>query len=143
MKNLFNMSEAVFLAVHSLTYMARKYPERVNIKELAKNLDASEAHLSKILQRLKKSAILDSVRGPNGGYTIRKEATGISILDIYEAIETQIDKTSVVCPFGKRECIFGKCLFGGKFIKIYNEIYDIMKNTYISDYIDTKILNNE
>ena len=48
MSNLVNLSEGVSLALRGLVIVAKEFPNRLNIKKLAKELQASEAHLSKI-----------------------------------------------------------------------------------------------
>ena len=48
-------------------------------------------HLLKVLQQLVKSRILSSERGPSGGFSLRRPANKITLLDIVEAIEGPIE----------------------------------------------------
>ena len=102
MSNLINLSEGVSLALRGLVIVAKEFPNRLNIKKLANELQASEAHLSKIFQQLSKASIVKSVRGPAGGFEMCSDVENISFLDIFETIEGKIKKTT--CPFSKREC---------------------------------------
>ncbi len=54
----------IFIAVSSMK------AERVGFKEIAKEIDAPEAFTAKILQKLSKSGIIDSIKGVGGGFEI-------------------------------------------------------------------------
>ena len=70
MKSLLSMSEGASLALHGLALVAKKSPERVNTRELAVALSASEAHLAKVFQKLQRAGIvsLDQYKVLDGGY---------------------------------------------------------------------------
>jgi len=54
---------------------------------LAKELNISKSFLAKILQNLTKADILESRRGAQGGYVLKKKAEDISIYAIIQAAE--------------------------------------------------------
>ena len=108
MKPLFQLSEAVQIGIYSVALIARS-GKKMNIKEIAGEISASEHHLSKVMQMLVKAGIADSVRGPSGGFTILKPLKQIHLIDIYEAIEGKIAQTQ--CPNHREKCPFDHCLF--------------------------------
>jgi len=110
MAKLVHLSEASSLALHSMVLIAQAN-RHVNVNILANRMNASRNHLAKVLQQLVKYNFLKSVRGPSGGFVLNKPAAAITILDIYEAIEGQIDVSE--CPLDKQVCPFNKCLMGG------------------------------
>jgi Rrf2 family protein len=59
-------------AASHLTAQARGLPERF---------------LLKVLQPLVRVGILNSIKGPNGGYRLAKPATKVTMLDIIEAVD--------------------------------------------------------
>ena len=130
--NLLNMSEGAYLAMHSLALIAGKQPERLTVKHLAEELEASQAHLAKVFQKLGKAGLVKSVRGPAGGFILDKEADEISFLDIYEIIEGRVSKTD--CPLGKGHCAFDSCILGNDFNRISNDLYDAYKNIKLSNF---------
>jgi len=73
-------------AIHQLSLLEED--ERLNIKSLALRADAPEKFLSQILLELKKVHILESTKGANGGYTLRKKLDDISLKDIISTLET-------------------------------------------------------
>jgi len=58
-------------AIYQLSLL--KEDERLNIKSLALRANAPEKFLSQILLELKKVSILESTKGANGGYALRKK----------------------------------------------------------------------
>ncbi len=132
MSNLINISEAASLALHGLAYIAENQPKRMNVKVLSKKLDASQAHLAKVFQKLAKAGIVKSVRGPSGGFELNIPANEITFLDIYEIIDGKIIISS--CPFGKTHCVFKSCMFNNKLNLISSEIYKIFKEIKLSDF---------
>ena len=136
MNHLLNISEGTSLAFHSLALMAEKAPTRMNVKNLAAFLDASEAHLAKIMQRLNKVGIISSVRGPAGGFVLEKPADEISFLQIYEILESPVELTS--CPLGKDFCRMQSCIFQGKLKALNREIYQALSDIRLSDFSGTR-----
>ena len=132
MDSLINISEGASLGMHSLAYMAAKKPEKLNTKSLADKLDASKAHLSKVLQKLHKAGLVESYRGPTGGYTLSKSPKTVTLLDIYEVIEGKVEVEE--CPLGKEECMFENCIFNDTLHGVENEIYETLKNINLSNF---------
>ncbi len=77
-------------AVRSLTYIGHKPIVKRSMKEISENQHIPLNYLAKIMRRLVKNGIVKSMVGPDGGYTLRKSPSDISLRDIYEAIEGEI-----------------------------------------------------
>jgi len=90
MSNFIRISEAASLALHTSAYLAQNADRTVSSREVARALGASENHLSKVLQRLGRSGIVSSTRGPSGGFKIRTPWQKIRLIEIYESIEGPI-----------------------------------------------------
>ena len=135
--NLLNISEGSYLAMHSLAMIAGHQPERMNVKILAEELNASQAHLAKVFQKLGKAGIVKSVRGPSGGFVLDKPADEISFLNIFEIMEGQVQRSN--CPAGKGTCPFSSCIFSSELSGITNEIYEAYSRIKLSDFEGTKI----
>ena len=54
-----------------MAFLAGKSDKPFSNKEMAGKPDVSEAHLSKVLQRLNKAGLITSYRGPKGGFMLR------------------------------------------------------------------------
>jgi len=81
-------SVGVEYAMHCLLYMTDSPSGKAfGIKDLATYQGVSETYLSKVFTKLKKSGILKSIPGVNGGYELARTPQSISFLDVVEAIE--------------------------------------------------------
>jgi Rrf2 family protein len=127
---LVHISEAASLAIHSLALIASSNV-RLNAKKIAEILQVSQNHLAKILQVLVKNEYLDSNRGPGGGFMLRKNGDDITMLEIYQLIEGNVDCR--YCDISENTCPFITCIFGGKPDKLTNEFVDYLNITKISD----------
>lgn len=76
---------------------------RVSVKEVAKSIDAPEHFIAKILQELSRKRILQSMKGPNGGFFMEKEDLKTSLADIVKAIDG--DKIYDECVLGLKSCL--------------------------------------
>jgi len=136
MAGAFHLSEMLSLALHSMVYIATSDMEYVNVKQIAQATGASEAHLSKVLQRLVKGRILRSVRGPKGGFMLEKTPEEINFLQIYEMIEGPVDNEG--CPNHRRECPFAYCIFRGVPEKLNDQFIDYLTSTRLSEFIGNR-----
>jgi Rrf2 family protein len=62
----------------------------VPFREIARQMLVPEDFLAKILKTLVDEGLVKSTRGPHGGYALAKPATGISFLEVIEAVEGPI-----------------------------------------------------
>lgn len=107
MAKIFTISEALSIAYHSMM-MILTSKERLNANEIADRLKASRHHVSKVLQRLVKDDLLSSNRGPAGGFIIKRDASQITLYDIYRSIEGNIE--SYECNIDDPICSNKKCM---------------------------------
>jgi len=111
MKKIIQISEAVSLALHGMGILASSKTGRMTIKEMAEITQTSEAHLSKVFQRLTKGRLVRSIRGPKGGFELATPPEEITLLDIYKAIEGELTTETCFLQSGT-PCPFGRCIFG-------------------------------
>jgi Rrf2 family protein len=85
---LLQFSIGVEYALHCLLYMVDIPPGKsVGIKDLATYQGVSETYLSKVYTKLRKSCIVKSIPGVNGGYALARNPEDITFWDIIEAVE--------------------------------------------------------
>ena len=71
-------------------YLARNFGEHcVGAAELAKSQALPLDYTQQILQRLRKGKIVQSTRGPHGGYSLARAPDSISLKAVLEALEGQ------------------------------------------------------
>lgn len=83
------LSNSCRYGIRAVIYLASRYPEKVNIgiKEISADLELPMPFLAKILQLLAKHKVLNSIKGPNGGFSLMKKPESISLLDIVKIID--------------------------------------------------------
>ena len=133
MSRYFHLSEAASLAIHSLGIVALEADKLHTVRELAGKLNASEAHLAKVFQRLVKTDLVISHRGPHGGFRLKREPEEITLLEIFNAIEGPVRPD--ICPMIKETCPFSQCIFSGIMFKFQNEFMDFIRKNRLSDFI--------
>jgi Rrf2 family protein len=130
MSKIFNISEAATIAIHSMGLIARS-TKLINAQEIADITGFSKNHIAKILQQLVKNNFLQSTRGPKGGFVISEKAKQISLMDIYTAIEGEIENNT--CKMHCDNCPFNSCIFGGLEQKFSNEFQSYLKGKKVNE----------
>ncbi len=132
MAKIFSMSEAASIAIHSMVLIARN-ENGINAIKIAEQTGSSKNHISKVAQRLVKNDLLKSVRGPSGGFMLKKSPSKITLLDIYQSIEGPLDITE--CPLANQVCNFDQCLMGNVINKMTIEFKRFLKEQTLKKYI--------
>ncbi len=71
----------VYLAAHSSS------SRRLNVRQIAAEIDAPEAFTAKLLQLLNKNRIVTSLKGPYGGFFLSDQQLDKSLLEVVEVID--------------------------------------------------------
>ena len=75
-------------AIRALSYVAaKKEGPLVMIPEISRKAGVPRSYLAKIFQCLVKDNLLISRRGPDGGFTMKKDPREISLLQIVRAVD--------------------------------------------------------
>ena len=81
-------------AVTAMLDLALRYDKgAVTLADIAKRQGISLSYLEQLFAKLRRSGLVDSVRGPGGGYTLAMEPNKISVAEIIVAINENIDAT--------------------------------------------------
>lgn len=129
------ISEAASLALHSMALLAAKAEKPLTTREVAGELCVSEAHLSKVFQRLAKAGLVSSTRGPGGGFVLAKGPDTISLLEVYETIDGPL--TGQDCLLGEPTCAGKGCLLGGLVKAVNEQLRTYLTQTRLSDITAT------
>ncbi|MFM7462071.1 MAG: Rrf2 family transcriptional regulator [Burkholderiales bacterium] len=74
----------------------------VTLANIAKRQKISLSYLEQLFSKLRRSALVDSVRGPGGGYQLAKSADATTVAQIIVAVQEQMDSRQ--CE-GKENCM--------------------------------------
>lgn len=96
-------SSACEYAIRAATHLAlRPSGEFVRASDISDAEQIPAPFLSSVLQRLVAVGLLDSIRGPGGGYRLARSPEEISLRDIKEAIDGLADLEA--CALGLGAC---------------------------------------
>lgn len=109
---------------------------KVNLKEVAEAIESPVAYTSKILQSLVRNNIINSEKGPTGGFSIHKnELKTTTLSTIIKAIDG--DKVFVGCALGLKKCNEKKpCPVHNEFKSIRADLKLMLENTSLKSLID-------
>lgn len=82
-------------AMIALTDLARKGGDRlVSLSEISERQDISLAYLEQLFVKLRRAEIVESVRGPGGGYRLARPIESIRVSEILAAVDETMDALS-------------------------------------------------
>ena len=126
------------IAVKAVIYLASKFEsgEKSSIKEVAEFIAASEHTVGKILQTLAKEEVINSTKGPNGGFFINIKQRNQPIINIIDAIDGKdvFDQ----CGLGLSKCSAKHpCPIHNDYKKVRDLFQQICRQKKISDLCNT------
>ena len=82
------------------------YKRQVSLSDISLNQSIELSYLEQIFRKLRIAGIVKSIRGRNGGYLYAKDPSIVSIKEIMNAVEEDMDATSCnglsTCKDGKK-----------------------------------------
>lgn len=98
------LSQTCKIAIKAVIYLSLKSEqgEKAGIKEIAEQINASEHTVGKTLQLLVRQSIINSLKGPTGGFYLTNEQQAQPISNIVETIEGKT--TFKECGLGLSKC---------------------------------------
>jgi Rrf2 family protein len=130
-------------ALRAVLYLAQcaQNETRVGLKDIAAQVGSPEAFLGKILQRLVKAGLVQSAKGPNGGFYIDAESLHKPIADVVAIIDGKYLFEG--CAMGLRECSAQHpCPLHEQFQPIRASICHMLKGTTISKFNNDLLAGN-
>jgi Rrf2 family transcriptional regulator, iron-sulfur cluster assembly transcription factor len=65
----------------------------VTLAGISERQKISLSYLEQLFGKLRRRALVESVRGPGGGYNLARDASRVTVADIIAAVEEQMDST--------------------------------------------------
>ena len=111
--------------------------KQVSLKSIAERLELSENYLEQLTALLKKSKLVGSVRGAQGGYFLLKDPTEISIGDILRSLEGSLAPTKCTCEGGEHRCDkYGNCATQSVWERIRDGINQVVDGITLQELIE-------
>jgi len=136
------LSSSCRYGIRAVIYLAKRYPDKSNtgIKEISGDLELPMPFLAKILQQLAKHKILNSAKGPNGGFSLLKKPESITLLEIVKIIDGEgLFKNCIIhdgsCAEVRRNKI--TCPVHEDYSGIRTSLINLFKGKTIADLVKT------
>ena len=126
-KGRYAVTAMMDLAIHD-------YEGPVTLADISNCQGISLSYLEQLFAKLRKSGLVEGVRGPGGGYRLGKPASQISIADIIAAVDENLDATR--CK-GNEDCHGGeKCLTHQLWADLSRSLYEFLDGLTLASFIN-------
>ena len=121
-------------AVTAMLDLALHYEQgAVTLSDIARRQGISLSYLEQLFARLRRNGLVDSVRGPGGGYNLAMPPSNISVAKIVIAINENIDATR--CG-GEKNCDGEeRCLTHNLWEDLSHRIHEFLDGISLADLV--------
>jgi len=108
--------------------------KNVGLIEIAENQEIPRHFLSKILQQLVKAGLLESMKGPNGGFKLSKKPEKITLLQVIKAIDGL--EVFTQCGIGFKKCSDEyPCPIHHDFKIVRDKVFELFKEKTLKELV--------
>lgn len=130
-------SKACEYGIRATLYVASKASnnERVGLKDIAREIESPPAFTAKILQLLARNGVVQSLKGPTGGfYMDAKTLESVRLIEVVSAIDG--DKVFSGCGLGLKSCNANfPCPIHDQFAEVRDGLAKMLRETLITDLV--------
>lgn len=113
MQHPFQISRKIEYGLRAMAFLAsRPMDEVAPFREIAQRMDVPEDFLAKILKRLVEQQLVRSTRGAHGGYSLARQASEITFLEVIEAVEGPVQVNACASSQDACKLSFGCTMHG-------------------------------
>ena len=106
----------------------------VTLATISERQHISLSYLEQLFGRLRRQTLVDSVRGPGGGYNISRPLDSISVADIIRAVDESLDATS--CG-GRENCAEEhRCMTHDLWTTLNKKMYEYLASVSLRELVD-------
>lgn len=131
-------------AVMAMADLAKNYvKEPISLTEISLRQGISIDYLEQLFLKLRKNNLVQSVRGPSGGYILNKSPDEIKLLSIISAVDEKIK--TVKCRKESKKGCNGKsikCITHNLWDDLESHIRKFFENNTLNDILFKEVRNN-
>ena len=129
-------------AVMAMADLARRQSDAVRavaLADIATRQEISLSYLEQLFARLRRKGLVQSSRGPGGGYRLAREATQTSIADIVHAVDEPLRATR--CAERGKGCMLKgeRCLTHDLWADLGDRIEDYLGSVSLADVVSGRL----
>ncbi len=142
------LSKSCRYGIRAVIYLADRVEKEsvLGIKQISEDLKLPTPFLAKILQQLAKHKILNSVKGPHGGFSLLKDPAEITLFDLVRIIDGEEVLTN--CRIHTESCKSvgiekKQCPVHDDYSAIRNLLIEFFQNNTIADIVKRSKSNSD
>ena len=111
----------------------------VALAAISQRQQISLSYLEQLFGKLRRHELVESTRGPGGGYSLGRDAGEITVADIILAVDEPLDATG--CG-GKEHCMgddTGKCMTHDLWTALNHKMIDFLSSVSLKNLVDEQI----
>jgi Rrf2 family iron-sulfur cluster assembly transcriptional regulator len=113
----------------------------VTLSGISRRQSISLSYLEQLFGKLRRHTLVDSTRGPGGGYTLARHLENVSVADIITAVDEPLDATQ--CG-GKENCKDEqRCMTHDLWAKLNDKMYEYLDSVTLSDLVAQQTARKE
>ena len=113
----------------------------VTLDMISQRQNISLSYLEQLFAKLRKASLVKSVRGPGGGYLLNVNAVDVTLTQIIEAVDENIDLRRC---HGSKACLRGKqCLSHHLWCEVSDQIRGFLSTRNLQQVIDDYKINQD
>jgi Rrf2 family iron-sulfur cluster assembly transcriptional regulator len=106
----------------------------VTLADISRRQGISLSYLEQLFSRLRRQGLVESTRGPGGGYRLGRSATEIAVADVIAAVDESVDATR--CG-GMENCqAEQRCLTHELWCQLSDQIHQFLSGISLSTLVD-------
>ena len=108
----------------------------VPLADISQRQGISLSYLEQLFAKLRKQGLVDSARGPGGGYRLSRSSNDIAVADVITAIDEKVDATR--CG-GTADCQDGEpCLTHELWADLSQQLYIFLSNISLGQLVERR-----
>jgi len=111
----------------------------VTLAAISQRQQISLSYLEQLFGKLRRNGVVESTRGPGGGYTLARAASAISIAEIITSVDEPMDATS--CG-GKENCHgseAGRCMTHDLWSRLNARMSEFLSSISLEDMVQEQV----
>jgi len=128
-KGRYAVTAMLDLAVH-------QHEGPISLADISRRQGISLSYLEQLFAKLRKRDLVNSVRGPGGGYKLQREPSEIYVAEIVDSVDENVDATRCA---GRADCQQGEmCLSHQLWAELSDEIHHFRSGIDLASIIEKR-----
>jgi Rrf2 family iron-sulfur cluster assembly transcriptional regulator len=128
-KGRYAVTAMLDLAVH-------QHEGPISLADISRRQGISLSYLEQLFAKLRKRDLVNSVRGPGGGYKLQREPSEIFVAEIVDSVDENVDATKCA---GRADCQQGEmCLSHQLWAELSDEIHHFLSGIDLASIIEKR-----